>query len=533
MMHKQFRIFDLLLIVAFIFSLMLPLLFMHNRDSSAIEKRKLAKLPQLISNRKIVLTKTFPSQFEAFFNDHFGLRDQLAQIYSLLSYKLKSSSNQNVLIGKDGWFFYVKSTDGNSLEDYRGNDSLTPDDLWQWKAVLEAKYEWLKQEGIEYFFIIAPDKHSIYGEYFPSRFRKVGKQSRLDQLLLYMKDSQVPILDLRGPLILAKSRGLIYYKTDTHWNALGAAIAQSFIMQHLSKGSFIFQPRDFGNEHFKWVQKSSGDLAQMLNLSTNLKELSPILYKSLPLCDKQMLEVQDNLQKSKSAFVTNCYARGPKVLIFRDSFFTALQPYISQYFSKSLYVADYPEFRQIERYVRFHSPDIIIEEWVERHLEKIPNLPKPQDNAYNLYLENCWKKGKDVYRFPRNHPNELSGMHQMEINAIEQGYRLESHGDDPSFQLPEVNLKSGRHIIRMELGAPQSTKWQIFYPQNNSENPIYSEKNSKSGFLQKGDNIIYSFIDGKVQGKIRIDPGTMPGVYIVKAIEIRTMGEIKAPPLQH
>jgi alginate O-acetyltransferase complex protein AlgJ len=268
-MHKNFRVFDFLLILTFILSLYLPLLMTNNRDISIIEKRKLTKFPQVKWNHKIAIPITFPSQFEAFFNDHFGFRDHLAQLYYLYSFMLKSTSNPNVLIGQEGWLFYVKTADGNSLEDFRGNDSLLPEELWQWRAVLEAKYAWLKQSGVEYFFVIAPDKHSIYAEYFPARIRKVGKYSRLDQLLEYMKDSKVPIIDLRPPLLQAKNKELVYYKTDTHWNDFGVAVAQYTILQYFTKFNFAFHPIKFDVADFGLVQYS-GDLAQMLNLSSAL-----------------------------------------------------------------------------------------------------------------------------------------------------------------------------------------------------------------------------------------------------------------------
>ena len=128
--NKELRIFDNVLILTFVVGLFLPLLWTHNRDVSDIEKRKLATFPELKFDQKTITQ--FPSKFEKFFNDHFGFRDQLAQIYYLSSLMLKSSSNPNVLIGKSDWMFYISGNDGNSLEDYRRNDPLTPKELSIW-----------------------------------------------------------------------------------------------------------------------------------------------------------------------------------------------------------------------------------------------------------------------------------------------------------------------------------------------------------------------------------------------------------------
>ena len=42
------------------------------------------------------------------------------------------------------------------------------------------------------------------------------------------------ILDLRKPLARAKDVGRLYFRTDSHWNLLGAAIALDAIINRLS-----------------------------------------------------------------------------------------------------------------------------------------------------------------------------------------------------------------------------------------------------------------------------------------------------------
>ena len=71
--NKVARTFDNLLIATFIIGLFLPLVLTHNRKESITEKRKLADFPKLELSQKALIK--FPSQFELFFNDHFGLRD--------------------------------------------------------------------------------------------------------------------------------------------------------------------------------------------------------------------------------------------------------------------------------------------------------------------------------------------------------------------------------------------------------------------------------------------------------------------------
>lgn len=370
-MPQKHKFFDYALIVTFLFSIFIPLMLTHNQTQSIIEQRTLALYPDW---NKTSL-KVFPEKFQIWFNDHFGFRDHLAQMYYLFGLWLGTSLSPRVIIGKDQWLFYIDPKGGNSLEDYRKNDGLTPQQLRQWKTVLEERYWWLKHQGIGYVFVIAPDKHSIYGEYFSDRINIVGTQTRLDQFIEYMKNSVVPIVDLRPALIKAKTEGQVYYKNDTHWNDFGAAIAQYEIINYLTKTYPNLHPIKYKASDFSWHDPGAGGIAKMLNLTNYLQDKSaPKLKHPLLQCEKQTLEKNTNKGKPDKVFVTYCDVSAPSILVFRDSFFEWLYPYTSQYFSKSVYVWTHPDHKQLTQLVKQYIPNIVIEELVERHLKYAPKL---------------------------------------------------------------------------------------------------------------------------------------------------------------
>ncbi len=246
-----------------------------------------------------------------------------------------------------------------------------------------------QRKGDSVSICCAPDKHTIYGEYFPSRFRQVGTQSRLDQLLTNMKGSAVQILDLRGAMISAKAKGQLYFKTDTHWNSYGGAIAQYEIMQCFSDRFPSVQPIRYGPEDFAWMREGdavaagamffwtdnrAGDIANMLNLAHVLKEeMYPILQRPLRQYSTQYFG-QPNLS---ATFLTSGPRGAPRAIIFRDSFFMAVAPYTSQYFSKCLYVWRDLEMGILEPLVKQFSPDIVIDERAERMLPRVPPAFRP------------------------------------------------------------------------------------------------------------------------------------------------------------
>lgn len=515
-MYTERRILDTLLIVTFMAGLILPLLLTNNQDTSSYEKRALASFPTLKWDQKSLVE--FRSQFEAFFNDHFGFRDDLVRVYNLLGVTLKSSSNKNVLVGKDGWLFYISPTDGNTLEDHMGNDRLTPEQLQSWKIVLEAQYTWLKQQGIKYVFVIAPDKQSIYGEYLPSRIHQTGKQTRLDQLSEYMRDSQVPVLDLRSPLLQAKAEGLLYYKTDTHWNNFGASVAQYEIMRYISEYFPDIHPTDYDYSDFA-LAESSGDMARMLNLSSELQEMTPQIKKALPECNKQLLDTKP----IRTTFSTDCRANAPTALIFRDSFFTALQPYISQYFSNSVYVWGQPNFKELEKYVGSGAPQVVIEERVERYLASVPALPVPGDKAYDAFFGTRFQMGQVVYQLGEHHPKVLSARHRLSINRTEQGYLLIPQGANPFFLLPQFSIdREMQYLLRIDLNVSQETALQVFFA--TLQMPRYDQEHSISVQLRAGDNRLYFLLDSvNLRGRIRVNLGSAQGSYLLKSLELRAV----------
>jgi hypothetical protein len=185
-----------------------------------------------------------------------------------------------------------------------------------------------------------------------------------------MQDSEVKVLDLRPTLLAAKQQGQLFYKTDTHWNDLGAAIAQQEIIRTIQKNHPNLTPINYSSQDFGLIEYKSGDIANMLNISYFLKEMVPELIKPLPICAKHIVEKHPEDQM-KATFYTDCRPDAPRVLIFRDSFFIALQPYISQYFAKTVYVWEWPDIKLMEKYLQYNHPEIVIEARVERHLKFI------------------------------------------------------------------------------------------------------------------------------------------------------------------
>ena len=71
----------------------------------------------------------------------------------------------------------------------------------------------VEQKNIEYYYLIAPNKHSIYFDKMPSYLTKKNQESATDQLVQYLrKNTDVNAIELKGALLLKKQTQQLYYK---------------------------------------------------------------------------------------------------------------------------------------------------------------------------------------------------------------------------------------------------------------------------------------------------------------------------------
>ena len=106
----------------------------------------------------------FPAQFEAYYNDAFGLRDPLIRGNNLARVSLLGvSTSSKVMIGKRGWLYYA----AEGAVDDLGAVIPCREELERWARALEERRDWLARRGIRYLVMFAPNKHTIYPEFCP------------------------------------------------------------------------------------------------------------------------------------------------------------------------------------------------------------------------------------------------------------------------------------------------------------------------------------------------------------------------------
>lgn len=364
------RIFDVVLVLVFMVGLCLPLVTMvllPDKQLSQHENRALAQFSQV--NWESGDLHVMAQQFERYFRDQFGFRDTLIrQYHTIMATRFGILGSPYVIEGEGGWLFYTRNL---LLEDFQGRVLLEEPHFQQWYEEQNRRNRWLQKRGIEYLSFASPNKQSIYPEMMPPQYRLSRGQSRLDQLHQYISNNPADYyVDLRYGMIRAKKYGVLYHKSDSHWNDLGAHAAfRTLLGQFRKRFPEIRFNTDFG---FREKKRSitGGDLARMLMTREKYREWVPQRRKREYCATRMELPVSLSSigeQGHEQPIYMRCKAGVLRAVVFSDSFIDRVLPYLSENFAEIVYLHKDYDQRNVEEIMKLFTPDIVIEERVERN----------------------------------------------------------------------------------------------------------------------------------------------------------------------
>ncbi|MGZ4986498.1 MAG: alginate O-acetyltransferase AlgX-related protein [Limisphaerales bacterium] len=359
LLEKRQSVVMIVFVAVFFVVLWLPMmdvLFYQDKVAQVNENRVLARFP--VCGSGISGVQDFISGLGKYYDDHFGFRKRL--IYWGERWRLSwfdESPTGIVMVGQNGWLYYQAD---QSVGDMRRTTSFSVNQLEAWKTLLENRRYWLAKRGIHYVFVVPPDKHSVYPEYLPSWIKPVGKVTRLDQFMDYMKThSSVPVLDLRQPLLQAKQKDFIYFQTDSHWNQMGGFIGYQELIHSLSAQMPEIKPLPLNAFDTTTNSQPGGNLAWMLAQEKSITENYGVTFSARP--PLQPLSLRKNGDGTKTLSSSNPNATG-KAVVFRDSFSEAWAPFIGYHFNEVIYRWQYKWDRAL---IEQEKPNVVIDEMLE------------------------------------------------------------------------------------------------------------------------------------------------------------------------
>jgi len=170
-------------------------------------------------------------------------------------------------------------------------------------------------------------------------------------------------------LIAAKgtSPHLLYMKTDSHWNDVGAFVAYREVIEAVG-----IKPLDARNFTFNEVEAMGGDLAGELSLAGRLRETRSIRMTTPLSSGLTIGEVTHSFDVKdlprEYPVIVNKNKDLPKLLFFHDSFGAAMLKFLPYHFSEVTTVHTYQFAPTI---VLKEKPDYVIFELVERYTDTL------------------------------------------------------------------------------------------------------------------------------------------------------------------
>ncbi|NUP97969.1 MAG: hypothetical protein HUU28_17565, partial [Planctomycetaceae bacterium] len=432
--------------------------------------------------RGLELSSWRPTAFDAWFRDHFGLRPAWIRLNNRVSIEAFGvSPTSEIVLGPDAWMF---TTRDRAVDVWRGADPFSAEELELWGKVLADRREWCAQRGVKYLFAIAPNKESIYPEFFPARFDKLGP-SRREQLVQHVgRRTEFPLLDLTEPILaekaLAQPGEQLYYRLGTHWNDRGAVPAARALLERLrrelpqlaapAREAFTFVPTEFQDD--SWAGRLyMEDVLRQPNADASWSRAIPAAaWERL----RQFLERRDKTPEERVRFairpepgegsgwaidvldsmnvdVVREGVAAPRAVVFHDSMGEKLRPLLAEAFSRVAFrwVPDF-DTNVIER----EQPDVVLQVFVERALAAVSLSTSPLDTQEVLETE-----------FRASSTTLLVGLGQLTLPAGAKS-RISQHGEDgltleyggTALELPPLVVPPGTWpVLRIELDSPVDT----------------------------------------------------------------------------
>lgn len=337
-----------------------------------VDNRVLARFPPLSADPGAV--RQFPDRFESWYADHMGLRGALVTGYRFVTDAVLGSPDK-VIVGRDDWLYLRRGIRADIetvplVRDWCGRFEFPDHQLDRWVEAITANQRWLNERGIDYLFVVPPNKMTVLPDHLPAHFECRPGTRRLEQLQQALRArSGIELVSLTGPLRRAAEQDTpIWYRTDTHWTPRGVAAGYDALLDRVQ----ALRPSAHRITAFE-VQSSGrvlGDLGQMVHRSDIEPDVNwsvkPEQTRSRP-APMPFPDQADAYGRRSSARTIDDPAL-PTAMVFHDSYFDgAMNEFLAESFRRTVFVFHgRPEINR--ELVKVKKPDIVIHEMVERNL---------------------------------------------------------------------------------------------------------------------------------------------------------------------
>lgn len=354
------------------------------RTAEAGGKEALAPLPA-VRGPQGGWNTDYLTQLQRYAEDNHGFRQEMITLWSALNQRyLNTSIAENVVLGREGWLYF-----GDTLPDYAGTNPMSEREICAAARNLALIREYCQGQGAEFLFTVAPNKNSLYPEHMPDLPRGTGPRDA-ERLAAALAERGIACLDL---FALFRGQGeTLYFRTDSHWNSKGAALAADALNGALGRESAYFEG-PFAPAGYR------GDLYGMLYPAG--EELDTDLAYGGAL----QIEYDAPIRSAENLTIMTHGGGEGSLVMFRDSFGNLLYPYLADSFGAALFSRSMPYRLDLAAQ---READYVAVELVERNLryliQNVPVMPAPRRQA----VESA--RGEGYVLLTREAPGDLEGF---------------------------------------------------------------------------------------------------------------------------
>ncbi|OQA01136.1 MAG: hypothetical protein BWY70_00478 [Bacteroidetes bacterium ADurb.Bin408] len=364
---ERFKLHQSILVLLFAvmaFSQLLFWPFHSDRLKLPSENRNASPLPAFNIDSSTAYSKALNN----YLNDQVPGRSRLISVNNYIYYSLfrQLLNNPFVYFGKDGWMFYI----GEGYRDFFENKTpLTDTELHEIVSLFEIIRDAVEARGAKLYIVIPRLPHYVYEDKLGKRLFQHRKPSKYEQFTAYAKEhATLPLIDVNPVIREARRKtGLdMYYKTDSHWNYVGAYLAYNKLMQTIHRDfPETGAPIPFNEIQWDYTRDSIADLADMSGMQGYILKGGYVPRHPLLRANTDTLP-PPAFYPFKHALTLNPKKEGPNMLLFHDSYARLWYPYLGCHFRHSTFLWT---FIYDNSYLDQFKPDVVIWEMSERSLQ--------------------------------------------------------------------------------------------------------------------------------------------------------------------
>jgi alginate O-acetyltransferase complex protein AlgJ len=271
-----------------------------------------------------------------------------------------------VIQGKDGWLFLKRDT---ALA--AGEHLFNPNQLRQWRYMLETRHAWLQKRGVHYFMLMPPTPPSVYPEHLPGELEPAGRRT-VHQVLDLLAEHEVAIPHLYplDEMIALKGREpqwAPFPRNESHWSDAAGYRSYELVLDRLPPE--IPGRRLAETDLEVEARPVLGDLGRLVD-----PPFTDTHYLLSPRAPRARLVRDNRVYDTGRMLEYECGNGKGSCVMIGDSFGYWIAPFMAETFRRFVLVHRFTmDFELMER----ERPDVVVSIHTERLMVRVP-----QDQPY-------------------------------------------------------------------------------------------------------------------------------------------------------